>query len=89
MWANQCPPSRKTGTSAAGQSYRWQSLAWQTASSQWPLETVRELTDLRPAGGGEQKLENKNINAMMKRGGNRGPGWAKRIHRGGETGQKH
>lgn len=42
-------------TSTAGQSYQWRSLAWQTASSQWPLETVRGLTDLRPAGGGGQK----------------------------------
>lgn len=30
-------------------SYRWQFLAWQKASSLWPLETVRELTGQRPA----------------------------------------
>lgn len=65
------PPSRMTGTSAAGQSYRWQSLAWQTMSSQWPLETVHELKDQRPEGGGEQRLKkqtNKNY-PMIKRKG--------------------
>ena len=53
------PPWRKTAASAAGQTYRWRSLAWQTASSQRPLENVHELTDLRPAGGEQQGERNK------------------------------
>lgn len=78
MWANL--PLRNTRAGAAGQSYQWQSLAWQTASSQWPPGTVHELTDLRPVGGQENKVnkQKNKINDMMKRGGNGGRGIHKR-----------
>lgn len=51
-------PQLGGGAGAAGPSYRWQSPASQTASSRWPLETAREPTDQRPAGG-EEHMNNK------------------------------
>lgn len=61
MWANpSLSPSSKTRAGIAGQAYQWQSLAWQTLSSLWPLETAHELTHLHPAGGGEREKINQN-----------------------------
>ncbi len=39
-------------------------------------------------GGKKKKKKKKKINAMMKRGGNRGLGWAKRKHTGGKQGRE-
>lgn len=42
-------------------SYRWPSLAWRTASSLWPHESVHGLTARHPGGGREGVREIKSI----------------------------
>lgn len=38
--------------------------------------------------GYKEKERKKKINALMKRGGHRGPGWAKTVHREGKQGME-